>query len=192
MISESTRIAGDLKIARGSHIYVSGRVNAPPLAILENASVSPNETVLFSVEDATPGTIKTSGTTIANRAITVPSKVNSITVKSVTVESANLTVSASDITTTGTTIRTQLADATIVVTCKKLESTIPNWSSTDKVYVTGSICYIYSTTQSKDDYDTANNFLDFVYPESFVIPTADVLEKVTEYRLIVDHTFSPN
>ena len=187
MILKSTRIAGDLKIAKGKHIYVSGSVSAPPLAILENSSISPNETVLFSAEDVTPGTIKTSRTTVANNIITVPDTSNSVVI-----ESANFTVSASDIATTGTTIRTQLADATIVATCKKLRSTIPSWSSADKVYVTGNICYIYSTTQSKDDYDTANNFLDFVYPGSFITPTTDALKGVTEYRLIVDHTFSPS
>ena len=187
MIVGSTRIAGDLKIAKGKYIYVSGSVSAPPFAILENSSISPNETILFSAEDVTPGTIKTSGTTVVNSTITVPGTSNSVVV-----ESANFTVSASGITTTGTTIRTQLADATIVATCKKLRSTIPRWSSTDKIYVTGNICYIYSTTQSKDDYDTANNFLDFVYPGSFITPTADALKGVTEYRLIVDHTFSPS
>ena len=187
MILKSTRIAGDLKIAKGKHIYVSGSVSAPPLAILENSSISPNETVLFSAEDITPGTIKTSGTTVVNSTITVLDTSNSVVI-----ESANFTVSASDIATTGTTIRTQLADATIVATCKKLRSTIPSWSSTDKVYVTGNICYIYSTTQSKDDYDTANNFLDFVYPGSFITPTTDALKGVTEYRLIVDHTCSPS
>ena len=187
MIVGSTRIAGDLKIAKGKYIYVSGSVSAPLFAILENSSISPNETILFSAEDVTPGTIKTSGTTVVNSTITVPGTSNSVVV-----ESANFTVSASGITTTGTTIRTQLADATIVATCKKLRSTIPRWSSTDKIYVTGNTCYIYSTTQSKDDYDTANNFLDFVYPGSFITPTADALKGVTEYRLIVDHTFSPS
>lgn len=187
MILKSTRIAGDLKIAKGKHIYVSGSVSAPPLAILENSSISPNETVLFSAEDAIPGTIKTSGTAVIDGIITVPDTSNSVVV-----ESANFTVSASDITTTGTTIRTQLADAVIVATCKKLRPTIPSWSATDKVYVTGNICYIYSTTQSKDDYDTANTFLAFVYPDSFITPTADALKGVTEYRLIVDHSFSPS
>ena len=187
MILKSTRVAGDLKVAKGSYIYVSGNVNTPPLAILENSSIPPNETVLFSAEDVTPGTIKTSGTIVVNNAITAPSTSNSVAI-----ESANFTVSASDITTTGTTIRTQLADATIVATCKKLTPVIPSWSSTDKIYVIGNICYIYSTTQSKDDYDTANNFLDFVYPGSFITPTAGALKGVTEYRLIVDHTFSPS
>lgn len=187
MILKSTRVAGDLKVARGNHIYVSGNVSAPPLAILESSGIAPNETVLFSVEDATPGTIKTSGTTVVNNTITVPSISNSVVV-----ESNNFIVSASDIITTGTTIKTRLVDATIVAICKKLEPTVPSWSSTDKICVAGSICYIYSTTQSKDDYDTANSFLDFVDPDSFVTPTVDVLEKVTEYRLITNHTFSPN
>ena len=187
MILDSTRIAGDLKIAKGNYLYVSGKVTTPPLAILESSSTPSNETVLFSVGDTTPGTIRTSGTTVANSTVTVPSKSNSTVV-----ESVNFTVSASDITTTGTTIRTQLADATVVVVCKKLVPVVTNWSSTDKVYINGTICYIYSTSQSKDDYDTANNFLDFVYPGSFVTPTADTLKKVTEYRLIVDHTFSPS
>ena len=187
MIVGSTRIAGDLKIAKGKYIYVSGSVSAPPFAILENSNISPNKTVLFSAEDVTPGTIKTSGTVVVNSIITVPDTSNSVVI-----ESANFTVSASDIATTGTTIRTQLADATIVAACKKLRPTIPSWSATDKVYVTGNVCYIYSTAQSKDDYDTANNFLDFVYPGSFITPTADALEGVTEYRLIVDHTFSPS
>ena len=41
MIIGSTRIAGDLKIAKGRYIYVSGSVSTPPLAILENSSISP-------------------------------------------------------------------------------------------------------------------------------------------------------
>ena len=74
MILKSTKIAGDLKIAKGKHIYVSGSVQAPPLAILEDSDIPLNESVVFSVEDATPGTIKTSGTTITDSSITAPDK----------------------------------------------------------------------------------------------------------------------
>ena len=74
MILKSTKIAGDLKIAKGNHIYVSGSVQTPPLAILGDSDIPLNESVVFSVEDATPDTIKTSGTTITDTSITVPDK----------------------------------------------------------------------------------------------------------------------
>ena len=187
MILESTKIAGDLKIAKGNHIYVSGSVQTPPLAILEDSGIPSNESVLFSVDDATPGTIKPSGTIITNSSITVPDKSTSVVV-----EAATFAVSANEITTTGTTIKTQPATATAVTTCKKLVSAAPEWSSTDRVYISEPICYIYSTTQSRSSYSEASRSIDLVYPNEFIIPTASALKKVTEYRLITDHTFSPN
>ena len=187
MILESTKIAGDLKIAKGNHIYVSGSVQAPPFAILKDSSIPLNESVVFSVEDATPGTIKTSGTTITDTSITVPDKSTSVVV-----EAATFAVSANEITTTGTTIKTQPATATAVTTCKKLVSAAPEWSSTDRVYIKESACYIYSTTQPRSDYIEASRSIDLVYPNEFITPTASALKKVTEYRLITDHTFSPN
>ena len=190
MILKSTRIAGDLRIARGGYIYTSGRVNAPPLAIFEEspANVPENRPVLFSTGAETPaGTIKTSGTTIADGIIKVPEEVNSVNVTS-----DNLTIYASDISTTGTTIETQPSAATAVTTCKKLISAAPEWSSTDRVYIKEPICYIYSTTQPRSDYIEASRSIDLVYSNEFVIPTASALKKVTEYRLITDHTFSPN
>ena len=187
MILTSTKIAGDLKIAKGNHIYISGSVNVPPFAILEVPNPPSNESVVFSVEDATPGTIKTSGTSITDSSITAPDKSTSVVV-----EAATFAVSANEITTTGTTIETQPATATAVTTCKKLVSAAPEWSSTDKVCISEPICYIYSTTQPRSNYSEASRSIDLVYSNSFVTPTADILEKVTEYRLITDHTFSPN
>ena len=187
MILESTKIAGDLKIAKGNHIYVSGSVQTPPLAILEDSGIPLNESVVFSVEDATLGTIKTSGTTITDTSITVPDKSTSVVV-----ESTTFAVSANEITTAGTTIETQPSAATAVTTCKKLISAAPEWSSTDRVYIKEPICYIYSTTQPRSDYIEASRSIDLVYSNEFVIPTASALKKVTEYRLITDHTFSPN
>ena len=190
MILDSTKIAGDLKVAKGSHIYASGTVTVPPLAILEDSAVASNETVLFSVEDGkpdalkTPGTIKTSGTVIANGTIVVPKE-------SVVRAAAEFRISASKLTTT-TVINTQLAEGTAVTTCKKVDSAAPEWSSTDKVYISESICYIYSTTQPRSNYSEASRSIDLVYPNEFVTPTASALKKVTEYRLITDHTFSPN
>ena len=99
MILKSTKIAGDLKIAKGKHIYTSGSVQAPPLAILEDSDIPLNESVVFSVEDATPGTIKTSGTTITDSSITAPDKSTSVVV-----EAATFAVSANEISTTGTAI----------------------------------------------------------------------------------------
>ena len=187
MILKSTKIAGDLKIAKGKHIYVSGSVQAPPLAILEDSDIPLNESVVFSVEDATPGTIKTSGTTITDSSITAPDNSTSVVV-----EAATFAVSANDITTTGTTIETQPATATAVTTCKKLISAAPEWSSTDRVYIKEPVCYIYSTTQPRGDYIEASRSIDLVYSNEFITPTASALKKVTEYRLITDHTFSPN
>ena len=184
MILDSTKIAGDLKIAKGGHIYASGAVTIPPLAILEDSAVAPNETVIFSAGDTTPGTIKTSGTVIANGTIVVPKE-------SVVRAAAEFRISASKLTTT-TVINTQLAEGTAVTTCKKVDSAAPEWSSTDKVYISEPICYVYSTTQPRSKYSEASRSIDLVYSNSFVTPTADILEKVTEYRLITDHTFSPN
>ena len=184
MILGSTKIAGDLKVAKGGHIYASGTVTIPPLAILEDSAVASNETVLFSAGDTTPGTIKTSGTVIANSTIVVPKE-------SVVRAAAEFRVSASKLTTT-TVINTQLAEGTAVTTCKKVDSAAPEWSSTDKVYISEPVCYIYSTTQPRSSYSEASRSIDLVYSNSFVTPTADILEKVTEYRLITDHTFSPN
>ena len=190
MIPKSTRIAGDLKIAKGSHIYVSGEVTAPPLAILEktDTSVPENRPVLFSTGAETPaGTIKASGTAIANGIITVPDKTSSVVVTS-----DNLTISASDISTTVTAIETLPAEGTVVTTCKKIIVAAPTWAPNDKVYVKIPVCYIYSATQPRSHYDEASRSLNIVYPDSFVTPTASVLKGVTEYRLITDHTFSPN
>ena len=187
MILNSTKIAGDLKIAKGNHIYVSGSVQTPPLAILGDSGIPSNESVLFSVDDATPGTIKPSGTIITNSSITVPDKSTSVVV-----EAATFAVSANEITTTGTTIKTQSATATAVTTCKKLISAAPEWSSTDRVYIKESTCYIYSTTQPRSDYIEASRSIDLVYPNEFITPTASALKKVTEYRLITDYTFSLN
>ena len=184
MILDSTKIAGDLKVAKGGHIYASGTVTVPPLAILEDSAVASNETVLFSAGDTTPGTIKTSGTVIANGAIVVPKE-------SVVRAAAEFRISASKLTTT-TVINTQLAEGTAVTTCKKLDSAAPEWSSTDKVYISEPICYIYSTTQPRSNYSEASRSIDLVYPNEFVTPAASALKKVTEYRLITDHTFSPN
>lgn len=184
MILGSTKIAGDLKVAKGGHIYASGTVTVPPLAILEDSAVASNETVLFSAGDTTPGTIKTSGTVIANGTIVVPKE-------SVVRAAAEFRISASKLTTT-TVINTQLAEGTAVTTCKKLDSAAPEWSSTDKIYISEPICYIYSATQPRSSYSEASRSIDLVYSNSFVTPTADILEKVTEYRLITDHTFSPN
>ena len=47
MILTSTKIAGDLKIAKGNHIYISGSVNVPPFAILEVSNPPSNESVVF-------------------------------------------------------------------------------------------------------------------------------------------------
>ena len=190
MILDSTKIAGDLKVAKGGHIYASGTVTVPPLAILEDSTIASNETVIFSVEDGkpdalkTPGTIKTSGTVIADGTIVVPKK-------SVVRAAAEFRISASKLTTT-TVINTQLAEGTAVTTCKKLDSAAPEWSSTDKVYISEPICYIYSTTQPRSSYSEASRSIDLVYPNEFVTPAASALKKVTEYRLITDHTFSPN
>lgn len=187
MILKSTKIAGDLKIAKGKHIYVSGSVQAPPLAILEDSDIPLNESVVFSVEDATPGTIKTSGTIITDSSITVPDKSTSVVV-----EAATFAVSANDITTTSTTIETQPATAIAVTTCKKLVSAAPEWSSTDRVYIKEPVCYIYSSTQPRSDYIEASRSIDLVYSNEFITPTASALKKVTEYRLITDYTFSLN
>ena len=190
MILKSTRIAGDLRIARGGYIYTSGRVNAPPLAIFEEppTNIPENRPVLFSTGAETPaGTIKTSGTTIADSAIKVPEGVSSVNVNS-----DSLTIYASDISTTSTTIKTQPSTAIAVTTCKKLVSAAPEWSSTDRVYIKEPVCYIYSTTQPRSSYSEASRSIDLVYSNSFVTPTASVLKGVTEYRLITDHTFSPN
>ena len=184
MILDSTKIAGDLKVAKGGHIYASGTVTVPPLAILEDSAIASNETVLFSAGDTTPGTIKTSGTVIADGTIVVPKK-------SVVRAAAEFRISASTLTTT-TVINTQLAEGTAVTTCKKLDSAAPGWSSTDKVYISEPICYIYSTTQPRSNYSEASRSIDLVYPNEFVTPAASALKKVTEYRLITDHTFSPN
>ena len=184
MILDSTKIAGDLKVAKGGHIYASGTVTVPPLAILEDSAIASNETVLFSAGDTTPGTIKTSGTVIADGTIVVPKK-------SVVRAAAEFRISASKLTTT-TVINTQLAEGTAVTTCKKLDSAAPEWSSTDKVYISEPICYIYSTTQPRSSYSEASRSIDLVYPNEFVTPAASALKKVTEYRLITDHTFSPN
>ena len=184
MILDSTKIAGDLKVAKGGHIYASGTVTVPPLAILEDSAVASNETVLFSAGDTTPGTIKTSGTVIANGTIVVPKE-------SVVRAAAEFRISASKLTTT-TVINTQLAEGTAVTTCKKVDSAAPEWSPTDRVYISEPICYVYSATQPRSNYSEASRSIDLVYSNSFVTPTADILEKVTEYRLITDHTFSPN
>ena len=184
MILGSTKIAGDLKVVKGGHIYASGTVTVPPLAILEDSAIASNETVLFSAGDTTPGTIKTSGTVIANSTIVVPKE-------SVVRAAAEFRISASKLT-TATVINTQLAEGTAVTTCKKVDSAAPEWSSTDKVYISEPICYIYSTTQPRSNYSEASRSIDLVYSNSFVTPTADILRKVTEYRLITDHTFSPN
>ena len=184
MILDSTKIAGDLKVAKGGHIYASGTVTVPPLAILEDSAVASNETVLFSAGDSTPGTIKTSGTVIADSTIVIPKE-------SVVRAAAEFRISASKLT-TATAINTQLAEGTAVTTCKKMDSAAPEWSPTDKVYISEPICYIYSATQPRSNYNEASRSIDLVYSNSFVTPTADVLEKVTEYRLITDHTFSPN
>ena len=184
MILDSTKIAGDLKVAKGGHIYASGTVTVPPLAILEDSAIASNETVLFSAGDTTPGTIKTSGTVIADGTIVVPKK-------SVVRAAAEFRISASKLTTT-TVINTQLAEGTAVTTCKKLDSAAPEWSSTDKVYISEPICYIYSTTQPRSSYSEASRSIDLVYPNELVTPAASALKKVTEYRLITDHTFSPN
>lgn len=190
MILKSTRIVGDLRVARGGYIYTSGRINAPPLAIFEEppTNIPENRPVLFSTGAETPaGTIKTSGTTIADGAIKVPEGVNSVSVNS-----DDLTIYASDISTTSTTIETQSATATAVTTCKKLDSVAPEWSSTDRVYIKEPVCYIYSSTQPRSDYIEASRSIGLVYPNEFITPTASALKKVTEYRLITDHTFSPN
>ena len=190
MILKSTRVAGDLKIAKGNYIYTSGRVNAPPLAIFEGSptGIPKDRPVLFSTGAETPaGTIRTSGTTIDDSTIKVPDKI-----KSVVVASNSLTISASSVSTTGTTIETGPAKGTVVTTCRKLVSAAPTWSPTDRVYVKKPVCYVYSTTQLKRDYDIANGSLDVVYPSDFVAPTASALKDVTEYRLITDHTFSPS
>lgn len=183
MILNSTKIAGDLKVARGSHIYASGTVNVPPLALLEDSTIAPNETVLFSAEDEKPGTIKTSGTVVANSAIAFPGKS--------TVSTSEFTVSASALT-IATVINTQLAESTVVAVCRKLNAIAPSLSSSDRVYVNNSICYIYSATQPKGAYDTVNKFFDFVRPDRFVAPSTSILEGVVEYRLITDRTFSLN
>lgn len=184
MILGSTKIAGDLKVAKGGHIYASGTVTVPPLAILEDSAIASNETVLFSAGDTTPGTIKTSGTVIANGTIVVPKE-------SVVRAAAEFRISASKLTTT-TVINTQLAEGTIVAVCKKLTSIAPSWSNSDRIYIDKSICYIYSATQPESDYDAANRFFDFVRPNRFVAPPIGTLEGITEYRLITDRTFSPN
>ena len=186
MILKSTRIAGDLKVAKGK-IYASGSIDAPLLAILESSSVPSNNSILFSVEDSTPGTVKTSGTTITDSSITAPDKSTSVVV-----EAATFAVSANEITTAGTTIETQPSAATAVTTCKKLISAAPEWSSTDRVYIREPVCYIYSSTQPRSDYIEASRSIDLVYSNEFITPTASALKKVTEYRLITDHTFSPN
>lgn len=183
MILDSTKIAGDLKVAKGSYIYASGKVNVPDLALLEDSTVAPNETILFSAEDEKPGTVKTSGTVVDNGVITFP--------RESIVSTDNFTISAS-VLTTAAVINTQLAEGTAVTTCKKMDSTAPEWSPTDKVYISEPICYIYSVTQPRSNYSEASGSIDLVYSNSFVTPTADILEKVTEYRLITDHTFSPN
>lgn len=188
--TQVARIAGDLKIAKGSSIYVSGKVTAPPLAILEEAATSVPESrpVLFSTGAETPaGTIRTSGTTIASGTITVPDKTSSVVVTS-----DDLTISASDISTTVTAIETLPAEGTVVTTCKKIIIAAPTWAPNDKVYVKIPVCYIYSATQPRSHYDEASGSLNVVYPDSFVTPTAAVLKGVTEYRLITDHTFSLN
>ena len=183
MILDSTKIAGDLKVARGSYIYASGTVNVPSLALLEDSTVAPYETVLFSAEDEKPGTIKTSGTVVDNGAITFP--------RESTVNTDEFTISASELTTAAV-IKTQLAEGTVVAVCRKLNAIAPSLSTNDRVYVNNSICYIYSATQPKGAYDTVNKFFDFVQPDRFVVPSASVLEGVVEYRLITDRTFSPN
>ena len=183
MILGPTKIAGDLRIAKGSRIYASGEVRVPPLAILEESTVAPNNTVLFSAEDSTPGTIRTSGTAIADGTITFSKKP--------TIRTDEFTVSASSLTTTAA-ISTQPAEGTVVTTCRKLTSTAPSWSADDKVYVSKSVCYIYSATQLRSSYDETSGSLAVVYPNKFISPTANNLKGVTEYRLITDHTFSPN
>ena len=182
MILGSTKIAGDLKVAKGSYIYASGKVNVPDLALLEDSTVAPNETILFSAEDETPGTVKTSGTVVDNGVITFP--------RESIVSTDKFTVSAS-VLTTAAVINTQLAGGVAVTTCRKRTSTAPSWSASDMVYISEPICYIYSVTQ-RGDYDETSGSLDLVYPNDFVAPTASALRKVTEYRLITDHTFSPN
>ena len=183
MILDSTKIAGDLKVAKGSCIYASGKVNVPDLALLEDSTVAPNETVLFSVEDKKPGTIKTSGTVIADNTITFP--------RESIVSTDKFMISAPALT-TATVINTQPAEGTIVAVCRKLNAIVPSLSANDRVHVNNSICYIYSTTQPKGAYDTVNRFFDFVQPDRFVAPTTSILESVVEYRLITDRTFSPN
>ncbi len=183
MILDSTKIAGDLKVAKGSYIYASGKVNVPDLAILEGSNPAANQTVLFSSKDPEPGTIKTSGTVIDDNIITFP--------RESVVDTDKFTISASELTTAAA-IKTQPAEGTIVAVCRKLTSTAPSWSDADKVYINKPVCYIYSATQSKNDYDTVNRFFDFVRPDRFIAPPVDTLEGITEYRLIVDRTFSPN
>lgn len=183
MILGSTKIAGDLKVAKGGHIYASGEVNVPDLALLEASTVAPNETILFSAEDETPGTVKTSGTVVDNGVITFP--------RESIVSTDKFKISAS-VLTTAAVINTQLAEGTIVAVCKKLTSTTPSWSDDDRIYIDKPICYIYSATQSESDYDAANRFFDFVRPNRFVAPPVGTLEGITEYRLITDRTFSPD
>ena len=182
MILGNTQIAGDLKIADGKAIYVSGEVNVPELAILESDAVASNRSVVFSVEDTTPGTIKTTYTEIKGN--TIAPKLES-EVK--TANSLSVIMDSKELFTNGK-VSTKIADARFTSVCQKKTAEDPTWSADDRILLDGDTCYIYSKTQKLSDYDFSTNQFVFLPDGSFVSPT--LAASGLKFRLITDPTFS--
>lgn len=184
MILSDTRVAGDLKIANGKTIYVSGGVTVPELAILESNTVTANRPVVFSMGDSKTGTIKTADTTILNGVIT-PDTTKAAAVATKT--RLNIATGSGALSIGGV-AKTENANQSLVTVCQKRDTATPTWNAGDKILISGDTCYIYSKTQRLSEYDLSTNQFVFLPSTSFITPTraADGLK----FRLITDPTFS--
>lgn len=182
MITGTTYVAGDLKISENSSIFVSGEVKIPDLAILENKSVDPYKPVVFSINDSTAGTIKTTHTTVQNGVIT-PSGTT-------TVDSNDLSITAGSLT-INSVVSTKLINKDIVVVCQKKTTATPEWKEGDKILLsdTENVCFIYSKKQNPDEYDYTSSQFAFIPRRSFVSPTQAANGR--KFMLIVDPVYTP-
>lgn len=185
MILSDTRIAGDLKIADGKAIYMSGEVTVPKLAILESNTVAANKPVVFSIGDDKPGTIKTTNTTISGGEIKLDTATKAVTAAT---ETRLNIATGSGALSIGGVIETKNANQSLVTVCQRKDTTTPTWNTGDKILISGDTCYIYSKTQKLSEYDLSTNQFVFLPSTSFITPTraADGLK----FRLITDPTFS--
>lgn len=183
MILGNTQIAGDLRIADNKAIYVSGKVNVPELAILESDPVTPNRSVVFSINDTKPDTIKTTNTEIKGNTISpkLKSEIKTASSLNIMMKSKELSISGK--------VKTKDADQSLVTVCRKRNVTAPTWGANDRVLVSGDICYIYSKSQKLSEYDLSTNQFVFLPKGSF---TADTSQATSGhiFKLITDPTFS--